>query len=51
MASVINSINVKFPMTKGKAGAFETNKTTLDAIKDNLKILILSNYRRKMYSL
>ena len=40
----IKSINVKFPLVKGSAGAFETNKTTIDAVKDNLKILILSNY-------
>jgi len=40
----IKSINIKFPMVRGTAGVFDTNNTTSEAIKDNLRILILSNH-------
>jgi len=38
------SINVQFPLRKGKKGAFETNDTTIDAVTDDLRVLLLTNY-------
>lgn len=37
-------INLQYPMRKSPEGAFATNSSTLDAVADNLKILILTNY-------
>lgn len=37
-------INMKWPMRHGTKGAFETNEDTFDAILDDLKILILTNF-------
>lgn len=37
-------LNIAFPLRTGLAGAFETNKTTLDAVKDDLRILLLTNH-------
>lgn len=37
-------INLQFPLTKSPQGAFETNKTTISAVTDDLKILILTNF-------
>lgn len=39
-----NSINVKFPLRKSAHGAFQTNTSTIDAVKDDLRLLILTNY-------
>lgn len=39
-----DDINIKFPLKRGVKGAFETNRTTLDAVKDDLKILLLTNH-------
>jgi len=39
-----NPINIKYPLRHGKAGAFEINEDTFDAIIDDLRILILTNY-------
>lgn len=39
-----NGINLRFPLRKSSQGAFETNVTTIDAVKDNLKVLLLTNY-------
>jgi phage baseplate assembly protein W len=39
-----NTLNLKFPLRKSSEGAFEGNSVTIDAIKDNLKILLLTNY-------
>ena len=38
------SINFKFPFVRSPQGGFASNKTTIDAVKDDLKILILTNY-------
>ena len=40
----IRSINVMFPMKKSSSGAFQTNITTFDAVRDDLKILLLTNH-------
>lgn len=37
-------INFKFPLRQASAGGFETNDTTLNAVADDLRILILTNY-------
>lgn len=41
-------LNLKFPLRKGSAGAFETNKTSLDTVRDNLKVLILTNHGERL---
>jgi len=38
------SINYRFPIRRGSAGGFDVNDTTIDAVKDDLKILLLSNH-------
>lgn len=44
-------LNLTFPLRTGLAGAFETNKTTIDAVKDDLRILLLTNHgERLIYS-
>lgn len=43
MATVRN-INLKYPLRKSSLGAFETNQATIDAVRDDLKILILTNH-------
>jgi phage baseplate assembly protein W len=40
----IRSINLKFPLQRSPTGAFETNNTTINAVRDDLKILILTNF-------
>lgn len=37
-------INISFPLRRSPSGAFQTNSTTLEAVRDDLKILLLSNY-------
>jgi phage baseplate assembly protein W len=39
-----NSINIKFPLQRSPKGAFETNDSTIDAVADDLRILLLTNY-------
>lgn len=41
-------LNLKFPLRKGFAGAFETNKTSLDAVRDDLKVLLLTNHGERL---
>jgi len=41
-------INIKFPLKRGSSGAFETNKTTLEAVEDDLKMLILTNHGERV---
>jgi phage baseplate assembly protein W len=38
------AVNLKFPLKRGAAGAFETNDTTIDAVADDLRILLLTNH-------
>jgi phage baseplate assembly protein W len=44
----MTDINIKFPLRRGASGAFETNKTTLDAVKDDLKLLVLTNHGERV---
>ena len=37
-------INIKWPLRRGRQGAFEVNDDTFDAILDDLKLLILTNH-------
>jgi phage baseplate assembly protein W len=37
-------VNIAFPLRPGSDGAFAQNDNTIDAIKDDLKILLLSNH-------
>ena len=37
-------ISIKFPLQRGPRGGFATNDTTLDAVADDLRILLLTNY-------
>ena len=39
-----DSINLRFPLRPGSAGAFATNASTIDAVVDDLRILLLSNH-------
>lgn len=39
-----NPINLKFPLKKSSKGSFEVNETTLDAVEDDLRILIMTNH-------
>jgi len=41
-------INYKFPFKKSVRGAFELNETTIDAVKDDLKILLLTNHGERL---
>lgn len=44
MASKIIDINIAWPIVSGDAGAFQTNKTTLEAVASDLRILLMTNY-------
>ena len=41
---IIKPLNIRFPLKKSFGGAFQTNNVTVDAIADDLKILILTNH-------
>lgn len=38
------SINLKFPLRKSPNGAFQANYTTIEAVKDDLRMLLLTNH-------
>lgn len=38
------SINYAFPLRRGSRGAFKTNDLTVDAVVDDLKVLMLTNH-------
>ena len=38
------TINLKVPLRRSSAGAFAANEDTLDAVRDDLKVLLLTNY-------
>ena len=38
------SINFQFPFRRGVAGGFATNNATIEAVRDDLRILLLSNH-------
>jgi phage baseplate assembly protein W len=41
-------INIKFPLKRSNKGAFETNDTTVNAIADDLRILLLTNHGERL---
>lgn len=41
---MVKSINLKFPLKRSPKGAFEVNNTTIAAVTDDLRILLLTNY-------
>lgn len=41
-------INLKLPLRKSSKGAFASNTNTVDAIKDDLKMLILTNHGERV---
>ena len=41
-------LNIKFPLRRGTDGAFALNETSLDAIKDDLKILLITNHGERL---
>ncbi len=42
------SVNIAYPLRKGAQGGFETNPTTLEAIIDDLRILLLTNHGERV---
>lgn len=48
MAITNKGIGIKYPMTRSSMGAFEVNRTTVDAVRDSLKILILTNHGERV---
>lgn len=43
-APAANPINIAYPLSYSPQGAFATNNTTIDAIADDLKILLKTNW-------
>lgn len=41
-------LNLKFPLIKGFRGAFAVNETTIDSVKDNLKLLLITNHNERL---
>jgi len=44
----IRSVNIAFPLKKSSKGAFTMNEETIEAVSDDLKILILTNYGERV---
>jgi phage baseplate assembly protein W len=44
----VQPINLAFPLRHGERGAFATNDTTIDAINDDLKILLNTNHGERV---
>src|SRR5574343_381953 len=42
------SIGIKFPWRISSNGGLETNSSTIDAIKDNLRVLLLTNFKERV---
>jgi len=42
------SVNIKFPLKKSSRGTFQNNEESVDAIADDLKILILTNHGERL---
>ena len=40
----ISPVGIKFPMKRSSRGAFATNDSTIDAVIDDMRILILTNH-------
>ena len=38
------SINLQFPLRRSSKGAFATNDSTINAVVDDLKLLLLTNH-------
>ena len=43
-SKVVKPLNIKFPLKKSTAGAFQTNSVTVDAVADDIRILLLTNF-------
>lgn len=41
-------LNISFPLRRSTEGAFALNETSLDAIKDDLKILLITNHGERL---
>lgn len=41
-------LNLQFPLRRGTAGAFAVNETSIDAIKDDLKVLLITNHGERL---
>lgn len=46
--SLNKGLNIKFPLRKSVHGGFELNKTTVDAVRDDLKSLLITNWGERM---
>lgn len=46
--NVNKSLNIRFPLRRSAHGAFDLNKTTLDAVRDDLKSLIITNWGERI---
>ena len=42
-AAPVNSINLKFPLKSYRRGFFQGNTDTISAVRENIKILLLTN--------
>lgn len=40
----VRNVNIKFPLERSSRGAFATNDNTIDAVADDIKILLLTNH-------
>lgn len=48
MAITNKGIGIRFPLRRSTQGAFEVNRTTVDAVRDSLKILLLTNHGERV---
>jgi phage baseplate assembly protein W len=48
MAITNRGIGIKYPLMRSSIGAFEVNRTTIDAVRDSLRILILTNHGERV---
>lgn len=41
-------LSLKFPLRKGLAGGFAVNETTIDSVKDDLRVLLITNHGERL---
>lgn len=41
-------LNIAFPLKRSTFGAFKTNDTTLDAVRDDLRMLLITNWGERL---
>ena len=41
-------LNLKYPLRMSANGGFQVNTTTLDAVKDDLRVLLLTNHNERL---